>query len=248
MLIQSGMPPNSVALFFCLQSFPASGSFPMSWPFASGGQSIGASASVPPKSIQGWFPLRSTGLISLLSRGLSRVFSSTTVRKHQFFFIVQLSHPYVTTGKTITLTVWTFVGKVMSLLFYSPTHSPSPCLCSHRCLCQAHPSLFSPASPSLTAGICSGDKLPPGGRYPGLQGPLHFPLLAHYSRLHSLCLLLSRNTFAHCMPPTSALPRLEQRSLVVTQLPAVRPLGAASISNTANIATGWGRNGLLQSC
>ena len=166
-------------------------------------------------------------MISFLSRGLSRVFSSTTVRKHQFFFIVQLSHPYMTTGKTITLTVWTFVGKLMSLLFYSPTHSPSPYLCSHSCLCQAHPSLFSPASPSLTAGICSGDKLPPGGRYPGLQGPLHFPLLAHYSRLHSLCLLLSCNAFAHCMPPTSALPQLEQRSLVVTQLPAMRPLGAA---------------------
>ena len=71
----------------CLQSFPASGSFPMSWLFALGGQSIGASASasVLPMSIQGWFPLGLTGLISLLSKGLSWVFSSTTVRKHQFF-------------------------------------------------------------------------------------------------------------------------------------------------------------------
>ena len=79
---------SSVALFsFCLQSFPASGPFPMSWLFASGGQSIGASASalVLPMSIQSWFPLGWTGLISLLSKGLSRVFSNTTVQKHQFF-------------------------------------------------------------------------------------------------------------------------------------------------------------------
>ena len=69
-----------------LQSFPASGSFPMSWLFASGGQSIGpsASASVLPMTIQDWFLLGWTGLISLLSKGLSRVFSSTTVWKHQF--------------------------------------------------------------------------------------------------------------------------------------------------------------------
>ena len=67
--------------------FPASGSFLMSQLFASGGQSIetSASASDLPKSIQGWFPLRLTGLISLLSKGLSRVFSSITVQKHQFF-------------------------------------------------------------------------------------------------------------------------------------------------------------------
>ena len=69
----------------CLQSFPASGSFPMSWLFASDGQSIGASASVPAMNIQGWFPLELTGLISLLSKELSRVFSSTIVWKHQFF-------------------------------------------------------------------------------------------------------------------------------------------------------------------
>ena len=101
----------------------------------------------------------------------------------------------------------------MSLLFYSPTHSPCPCLCPYSCLCQAHPSLFSPASPSLTARICSGDKLPLRGGCPRFQGPLHFPLLAHYSHLHSLCLLLSRNASTHCMPPTSAVPRLEQGSL-----------------------------------
>ena len=70
-----------------LQSFPASGSFPMSQSFASGGQSIGASASasVLPMNIQDWFPLGWTGRISLQSKGLSRVFSNTTVEKHQFF-------------------------------------------------------------------------------------------------------------------------------------------------------------------
>ena len=78
---------SSVVPFSCPQSFPASGSFPMSQLFTSGGQSIGASASasVLPMNIQGWFPLGLTGLISLLSKGLSRIFSSTTVRKHQFF-------------------------------------------------------------------------------------------------------------------------------------------------------------------
>ena len=71
----------------CLQSFPASGSFPMSRLFVSGGQSIGASVltSVLPMNIQGWFPLGLTGLISLQSKGLSRVFSSTIIQKHKFF-------------------------------------------------------------------------------------------------------------------------------------------------------------------
>ena len=76
---------TSVTLFFCLWSFSASGSFPMCWLFASGGQSIGASASVLPLSIKGWFPLRLTGMISLPSKGLSGVFSSTTVLNCQFF-------------------------------------------------------------------------------------------------------------------------------------------------------------------
>ena len=78
---------SSVTLLFCLQSFPTSGSLPMSQLFASGGQSFGASASasVLPKSILGWFPLRLTGLSSFLSMGFSRVFSSNTVQKHQFF-------------------------------------------------------------------------------------------------------------------------------------------------------------------
>ena len=96
----------------------------MSQFFASGDQGIGvsASASVLSVNIQDWFPLRWTGWISLQSKGLSRVFSNTTVQKHQFFgaqlsFIVQFSYPYMTTGKTIALTRQTFVNKVMSLLF-----------------------------------------------------------------------------------------------------------------------------------
>ena len=76
---------SATAFSFCLQSFPASGSFPMSQLFTSGGQITGALASVLSMYIQGWFPLGLTGLISLLSKGLSRVFSSTTVQKHQFF-------------------------------------------------------------------------------------------------------------------------------------------------------------------
>ena len=71
----------------CLQSFPASRSFPKSQFFASGGQSIGISASVSvlPRNFQNWFPLGLTGENSLQSKGLSRVFSNTTVQKHQFF-------------------------------------------------------------------------------------------------------------------------------------------------------------------
>ena len=79
---------SSVASFYsCPQSFPASGSFPISWLFASSGQSIGVStsASVLPMNIQDWLPLGFTGLMSLQSKGLSRVFSSTTVQKYQFF-------------------------------------------------------------------------------------------------------------------------------------------------------------------
>ena len=95
---------SSVIPFSRLQSFPASGSFQISQFFTSGGQSIGvlASASVLPMNIQDWSPLGWTGWISLLSKGLSRVFSNTTVQKQQFFgtqLIVQLSHPYMTTGK-----------------------------------------------------------------------------------------------------------------------------------------------------
>ena len=88
---------SSVTPFSCPQSFPAS-SFPMSQCFASSGQSIRASAlaSVLPMSIQSWFPLGLIGLISLLSQGLSRLFSSTTVWKHQFFGIRLLYGPSLT--------------------------------------------------------------------------------------------------------------------------------------------------------
>ena len=97
----------------------------MSWLFTSGGQGIGASASVSvlPVNNQGWFPFGLTGLISLQSKGLSGVFLlqhhslKASVLQRSAFFMVQVSHPYMTTGKTIALTIQTFVGKVMSLLF-----------------------------------------------------------------------------------------------------------------------------------
>ena len=93
----------------CLQSFPASGSFQMSQFFASGGQSVGVSASalVLPMIIQDRFPLGLTGWISLQSKGLSRVLchsSKASILWHSACFIGQLSHPYMTTGKTIALT------------------------------------------------------------------------------------------------------------------------------------------------
>ena len=109
----------------CLQSFPASESFPMSWLFISCGQSIGASASVSvlPMNIQSWFPLWLTCMFSLLSKKLSRVFSSkhhnlkASFLQHSAYCMAQLSHPYMTTGKTIALTRQTFVSKIISLLF-----------------------------------------------------------------------------------------------------------------------------------
>ena len=107
----------------CLQSFPASGSFQMSQFFATGGQSIGVSASVLilPMNIQDWSPLGWIGWISLQSKGtlkslLQHHSSKASILRHSAFFTVQLSHPYMTTGKTKALTRWTFVGKVMSLL------------------------------------------------------------------------------------------------------------------------------------
>ena len=107
------------------QSFPASGSFQMSQLFASGGQSIGVSAStsVLPKNTQDWSPLGWTGWISLQSKGLSSLLqhhsSKASILWHSAFFIVQLSHPYMTTGKTIALTRQTFVVKILSLLAMS---------------------------------------------------------------------------------------------------------------------------------
>ena len=111
----------SVIPFSCLQSFPASGSFPISQFFTSGGQNIGASTSVLPKSIQDWFPLEFPGLISLQSKELSRVFSNTTVQKHQFLVLSFLYGPALTSihdhKEIIAFTRWTFVNKVMSLFF-----------------------------------------------------------------------------------------------------------------------------------
>ena len=115
---------SSVIPFSCLQSFPTSESFQMSQLFASGGQSFGVSAStsVLPVNTQDWSPLGWTDWISLQSKGLSRVFSITTVQKASIlwcsaFFMVQLSYPSIIAGKTIALTRWTFVGKGMSLIF-----------------------------------------------------------------------------------------------------------------------------------
>ena len=112
---------SSAALFsVCLRSFPASRSFPVGQPFSSGGQSFGASASasVLSMNIQGWFPLGWTGWISLLSQGtlknLLQHNLKASILQHWAFFMVSHSHPYMTTGKTIALTRWTFVGKAMS--------------------------------------------------------------------------------------------------------------------------------------
>ena len=114
---------SSVVPFSCLQSFPPSGSFPRSQFFPSGGQSFGvsASASVLPMNIQDWFslewlvgsPCSRRDLKSLLQHHSSKA----SILQHSAFFIAQLSHPHMTTGKTIDLTKWTFVSKVMSLLF-----------------------------------------------------------------------------------------------------------------------------------
>ena len=98
-------------------------SFPMSQHFTWGGQSTGASAlaSFPPEKSQGWSPSEWTGWISLQSKGLSRCLlqhhsSKASILWHSAFFTIQFSHPYMTTGKTIVLTRWTLVSKVMSLL------------------------------------------------------------------------------------------------------------------------------------
>ena len=102
-------PTYSVFPFSCLQSFPASGSFPMSQFFTSDGQSIRASASVLPMNIQGWFPLGLTGLQSkslgvqgTLKSLLQYHSSKESILRRSAFFMVQLSHPYMTTGKTHT--------------------------------------------------------------------------------------------------------------------------------------------------
>ena len=122
MSIASVMPSNCLILFrpllLLLSIFPSISQF-----FASGGQSIGVStsASVLPMNIQDWFPLGLIGLISLLSKELSSLLqyhsSKASILRHSALFRVQLTHPCMTTGKTIALTRWTSVSKVMSLLF-----------------------------------------------------------------------------------------------------------------------------------
>ena len=124
MSIESMMPSNHLILccrlllpsIFLIKAF-----FPVNQLFTSGSQNIGALASVLPRNIQGWFPLGLTGFISLLSKGLSGILSSTYNLKASILqhlaLMVQLSHVYMTAGKTIVLTKWDFVGKVMSLLF-----------------------------------------------------------------------------------------------------------------------------------
>ena len=109
--------PLVIPFSSCLQTFPVSGSFTVSQFFASGVQSIGVSnsSSVLPMNIQDWLPLGWTGWISLQSKGLKSLLqhhsSKTSILQCSAFFIVQLSHAYMTTGKTVTLTRWTFVGK-----------------------------------------------------------------------------------------------------------------------------------------
>ena len=119
--ILSSVTPTSS----CPQSLPASRTFPISWLFTSSGQCIGASAlaSVLAMNIQGWFPLGLIGLISFLSKGLKNLLQHHTLKGsilcHSAFFMAQLSHPYMSTGKTIALTRWTFVSKVMSAFQYA---------------------------------------------------------------------------------------------------------------------------------
>ena len=120
--IESVMPSNRLICHpLCLQSFPESGSFPVSQFFTSGGQSIEASASVLPLNILDWFPLGLTGLITLLSKGLSRVFSSTTVQKHQWSNLACLS-------SYSTICSWSCLFQPYGTSLcppYSPCSSPS---------------------------------------------------------------------------------------------------------------------------
>ena len=129
MSIESVMLSNHLILYhsllFCLLS-QHRGLFQWVGSLHQVATSTGALGSVLPVNIQCWFPLELTSFISLLSKGLPRVFSSTTIQKHQFFgcstFIMWAqpslwSHPYMTTAKAIAWTILTFVSKVMSLLF-----------------------------------------------------------------------------------------------------------------------------------
>ena len=133
---------SSVIPFSFPQSLPASGSFPVSLLFVSGGQSIGVSAStsVLPVNIQGWFPLGLIDWFDLLAvQGTVKSLLQHHSLKASFlrcsaFFMIQLLDPYMTTGKTIALTRWTFVGKVMSLLFNMLTRFVIAFLTRNKCL------------------------------------------------------------------------------------------------------------------
>ena len=116
-----------IAFSSCPQSFPVSGSFPMSNFFALCGQSVGAPSSAPvlPMNIQGWFPLGLTGLISLLSKGLSGVFCSITIWKHQFFH----TQPSLWSSFTSICHYW---GKKTELWLYGPLLAKW-CLCFLKC-------------------------------------------------------------------------------------------------------------------
>ena len=113
-------PTVSSSVVPCLQSFPGSESFPVSWLFAPGGQSIEASASVLPMNIQDWCPLGLTGWISCSPKDSQESSATPQFKSINFSavsFMVQLSHLYMTTGKTIALARQTFAGKVMCLCF-----------------------------------------------------------------------------------------------------------------------------------
>ena len=117
----------------CLQSFPASRSFPMSQVFASGDQNIGvsASASVLPMNIQDWFPLGWTGWISLQVKGLSRLFSNTTVQKYQFFSAICYVYDFQ------TLWIWFWVSKILGVrtLFWLTQDDCEKILKNTLCVC-----------------------------------------------------------------------------------------------------------------
>ena len=112
---------SSVTAFSYPQSFPASGSFPMSWLFTSGGQIIGASASVFPMNIQGWSPLGWTSdhlpVQGTLKSLLQHHNSKASILQCSAFFMVQFSHLYMTTGKSHSFDYMDLCGKVMALLF-----------------------------------------------------------------------------------------------------------------------------------
>ena len=139
--------PSRILLFsLCLLSFPVSGSFPVSWLFTTRGQTIGPSASVLPMNIQGSFPLGLTGLISLLSKRLSRVFSSTTIWKHQFFSthpsLLPNSHNHTDYWKNHNFAIRTIVSKVLpwisntlSSMVAVPVHNDSGAQENKMCHC-----------------------------------------------------------------------------------------------------------------